>query len=272
MSGVLKHAVLARGEVDTAILDVIRGERARHAVGVGDVIRLVRGLLYGRGLVVPPAAEGAPRVDLPEIGGHGLLLLLQPRHEALAQALDLVLSELKLRLGLGAEAANKFAFLTLRSGVVVGPMHMHGLDRDELHVVKVFTGLLVGPVLAPFQEPVLVLHVRVCDEQGKECKGKDGLRNGHHAGRPHLEHDQHPHVGPDGPRSRSDEHPHVRDYAKLAIWDCHDADGGDGEQVEGRRPHDGRRAKLARRVPERRHGLDDGKENLGSRGPEGHER
>ena len=76
--------------------------------------------------------------------------------------------------------------------------------------------------------------------------------------------DDQPDVSKDGGGGRYNEDGKVLDPPGLAVGDAGDADGRDGEQVEGGRPHDGAGAKFFR-LKTVANDPDHGEKNLGGR-------
>mmetsp|Transcript_12870 Transcript_12870/g.25477 ORF Transcript_12870/g.25477 Transcript_12870/m.25477 type:complete len:560 (-) Transcript_12870:231-1910(-) len=140
-----------------------------------------------------------------------------------------------------------------------------GSSHGRLALLIVDVDLVVAP------EPLLISSVHPADHPGHEGEGNERL--------PHVDHvlgvdrddDDEPRVRDDRVQRRQHEHSVLLNALGLAVWERHDAQPCDDEQVECRRPHDGTGPELAGKEA-RAHRLDDGKHDLGRAGPESHQR
>ena len=98
-------------------------------------------------------------------------------------------------------------------------------------------------------EPTLVRCVGNDDQDGEEEEGEDGLPDLHLVCRDNNKDDDQPDVSKDGGGGRYDEDREVLDPPDLHVGDPCDADGGDGQQVEGGRANDGAWTELFRFEP-----------------------
>mmetsp|Transcript_28937 Transcript_28937/g.92447 ORF Transcript_28937/g.92447 Transcript_28937/m.92447 type:complete len:247 (+) Transcript_28937:822-1562(+) len=149
------------------------------------------------------------------------------------------------------------------------------------HAREAEPGLVLAPLLliplVHLLRPAGEAHVRGVrqpGEDGEQSEGDDGLLDGDDVRGPVRVHDQHPDVRQNGEGCRDQEHRELRDAAHLAVGDGHGAHRRDGEQVEGRGPHNGGGPELAGglrvALGQALHGLQDSQEDLRGRRAECH--
>lgn len=149
------------------------------------------------------------------------------------------------------------------------PLLHHLLRLPVLWLHGAELELALVPALPGEAAPTAIRAVGHRGEGGEQQERDDGLPQLHLAGRHHLEHHQQPDVGQEAEQGCHHEHLDARHALRLAGHAAH-ADGGDDEQVEGRRAHDGAGPQRPR-VETVADDLHDGEQDLGRRGAERHE-